>query len=630
MKEIIYSLSWVLVLQVCLFACKEDEPVLGPPPSAEEATFVYAPSSTSDNILVLTNSSSAFLKKWDFGNGETAEGDNVQVTYPFQGTYEVTLTVFTSGGSVSSKQTIEIPETDLSLLKPVYTLLTGGEAYPDGKKWIIDASRAGHMGIGPADAASPIWWAAPPNDKSETGLYDDKHTFQLDGFVFIQETNGDVYLNGAQQANFPGAFANKGDFTAPFTAPDNLSWSITENTQGQQFINIMNGGFIGYYAGSSTYEILSITENELNIKYIDAAVPANAWFLRLIPEGFEPPPPPPPASTTLPVDFESVEPPFNGFGGSVFNVVDNPDPAGINTSAKVGQYVKGTDGNWAGIETTLNAKLDFSTNTVFKYKVYSPVAGRALFKIEDSANNTNFVEVFADVTQVNQWQELTFDFSAAASNTYDKIALFLDFDNNAGGTFYLDDIHQTFIPAGLTLNDLTGGSSRAWVLKPVAGSFGVGPAKGSTEWFGSADLSADRPCLFNDEYIFKTGDIYEYDSQDDIFAEDYMGLTAGCTNEANLPADAQAWGSGTHSFTFTPATDSSPATISITGTGAFIALPKAYSGGEYAAAPPATDGTVTYEVLSYVKNGSDETLTIAVDISADGTAFWTFVLIPKP
>jgi hypothetical protein len=63
-----------------------------------------------------------------------------------------------------------------------------------------------------------------------------------------------------------------------------------------------------------------------------------------------------------------------------------PSATGVNTSAKVAQYVKGGDGNWAGIETTLATVLDFSTNTTMKMKVYSPVTGRALFKVEEVGN----------------------------------------------------------------------------------------------------------------------------------------------------------------------------------------------------------------------------------------------------
>jgi PKD repeat protein len=440
MKKLIYSIFLILLLQACLVGCKEDEYELGDPPTQSDAEFTFAPTSESDNDIVFTSNSPGFMKKWDLGNGEIAEGNTVQATYIFKGTYTVKLTVYTKGGSVSSSKTIEIAQTDLSKLPIEYTYLTGGVDYPNGKTWVIDATRDGHMGIGPVTAATPIWWAAKANEKSGTGLYDDKHVFRLDGLEYIHETNGDVYVNTAQAGNFPGAYQNLGDYTAPYDAPEGLKWTFTANATGK-FLTISSGGFIGYYAGTSTYEILSISETEMFIKYKDAAAAGNAWWLRLIPEGFEPPPPPPPAKSTLPINFEGDVPPFVGFGGSTYEVVANPTPVGINTSAKVGKYVKGTDANWAGIATDLSSAIDFSTNKVFKYKVFSPVTGRALFKIESSTGSPA-IEVFQDIPTANEWVELTFDFSGTPSNAYDKIALFLDFDRNAGGTFYIDDIVQ--------------------------------------------------------------------------------------------------------------------------------------------------------------------------------------------
>ncbi|WP_224995528.1 PKD domain-containing protein [Cesiribacter sp. SM1] len=637
MKRILYTLVWVLGLQVFLSGCdlfQEEDFALGAPPTAADAAFTYEPSAENDNIINFTSpSTGAFIKNWDFGNGSKAQGSSVTGVFPLKGTYEVTLTVFTSGGSVSSTQTIEIAETDPTLLDlPVYNMLTGGNDRPEGKTWVIDAARAGHFGLGPDTDVAPIWYTAGANEKAGGGLYNDKYTFVLADFEFNMETAGDVYLNGAQQGEFPGATASPvGDFMAPYTAPDNLQWSVTEDAEGNQFITISEGGFIGYYTGVRTYQIISLTENEMMIRSLDTGNEGFAWYHRLIPEGFTPPPPPPPATTTLPVDFEgATAPPFNGFGGTTYEVVDNPDASGINTSARVGKYVKGTEGNWAGIETALHAPLDFSTNTLIKYKVYSPVAGRALFKLERLDGSADPVEVFADVTKVNEWEELTFDFSAVPGGTYDKIAMFLDFDNNNGGTFYIDDIRQAAETAELTLEALTGGSAKSWKLKPAAGSFGVGQTKGSDNyWPNGQDISGDRPCLFNDEYIFKTGGVYEYDANGDVFGEPYMGVDpAACVEESTLSANAQVWGSGTHSFSFTPATATEPAYITVTGTGAFIALPKAYNGGEHAA-PPTTESSVTYEVLSYVKNGNTETLSITVDISGDGSTFWSFVLISE-
>src|SRR5690348_9014552 len=101
MKKIIYSLFWVIALPVVFTACKEDVNELGPVPSVSDVDFTFTPSTENDNILNFT-SSSGFLKIWDFGNGKSAQGDNVKGTFPVKGTYTVTLTVYTSGGSASA------------------------------------------------------------------------------------------------------------------------------------------------------------------------------------------------------------------------------------------------------------------------------------------------------------------------------------------------------------------------------------------------------------------------------------------------------------------------------------------------------------------------------------------------
>lgn len=637
MKRILYNIIWICSLSFFIISCdpKEEELELTAPPTEKDAAFTYAASEESENIIQFSNASSGFTKKWDFGNGATAEGSEVVGEFPLKGTYEVSLTLENSAGSATSTQSIEIAETDPMLLDlPVYNLLTGGADQVGGKSWVVDASRAGHFGLGPNTEFTPDWYAAKANEKEGGGIYNDTYTFILEDFRFEWETNGDVYLNSAQAEEFENSEESPvGDFIAPYEAPEDLSWSVKENKAGDQFITISNG-FIGYYTGVSTYQILELTEDELLLRFLDTKNPEFAWYLRLIPEGStpsEPEPEPEPQTTTLPVDFEGAAPPFNGFGGTAFQVVDNPDASGINTSAKVGEYVKGSEGNWAGIETALENPLDFSSKTLIKYKVYSPVAGRALFKLETTDGSADPVEVFAEVTKTNEWEELTFDFSEAASGTFDKVALFLDFDNNNGGTFYIDDIRQVAEEGALTEEALTGGAAKSWVLKPAAGSFGVGPAKGSLEWWpGDQDISEERACLFNDEFIFKTGGEYEYKANGDIYAEAYMGVAEGCQDESILTGtDAEAWASATHSFTFTEATETEPATITVSGTGAFITLPKAFNGGEYEAAPPAADGAVTYEVLSYVKNGDTETLAIAVDISGDGSGFWNFVLIAQ-
>lgn len=177
---------------------------------------------------------------------------------------------------------------------------------------------------------------------------------------------------------------------------------------------------------------------------------------------------------------------------------------------------------------------------------------------------------------------------------------------------------------------LTGGGTKTWKLRPASGSIGVGPEIGSEGyWPWGVDISGDRPCMFNDEFIFKAGGEYEYQANGDIYAEAYMGIAEGCVDESSLilaSPDATDWTSGIHSFTFTEATDISNALITVSGTGAFIGLPKAFNGGSYTTTPPLVDGSVTYEVIDYLNDGVNETLELSIDASIDGSLFWKFVL----
>ena len=121
-------------------------------------------------------------------------------------------------------------------------------------------------------------------------------------------------------------------------------------------------------------------------------------------------------------------------------VVANPDASGINTSANVAEWVRGEGYQWAHVYTDLDGKIDFSTGTTFQLKVYSPIACEVLFKLEDKLNGGTFVEVMGNVTTPNEWQLLTYDFSGAASGTYDKVVIFFDFATTTDNTFYFDDV----------------------------------------------------------------------------------------------------------------------------------------------------------------------------------------------
>lgn len=167
---------------------------------------------------------------------------------------------------------------------------------------------------------------------------------------------------------------------------------------------------------------------------------------------------------TLPIDFESftVNYAFVDFGNAFSSVIDNPDPSGINESAKVGQTFK-TAGSetWAGSFLTLENPIDFSTNKVFKVKVWSPKAGAVVkLKVENLDNGEIGAEVDALTTVSNEWEELSYDFSDInMAEEYQKVVIFFDFGNPGDDSYYyFDDIKlvPSSIPPTSMIEDFEG------------------------------------------------------------------------------------------------------------------------------------------------------------------------------
>lgn len=139
-------------------------------------------------------------------------------------------------------------------------------------------------------------------------------------------------------------------------------------------------------------------------------------------------------------------------------IVANPDPTGINTSATVAKYTALQSGNpWAGCESLHGADLGpfvlDATNSIVKIMVWKSVISDVGIKF---ASPTGWAqsEIKVANTLVNQWEELTFDFSSyinppAGEGQLDQFIFFPDF-NLAGRTqdniVYFDNV--TFSAGG--------------------------------------------------------------------------------------------------------------------------------------------------------------------------------------
>ena len=292
MKKILYSTMIACLALVGFNSCspqESDDHSLGAEPQTSQLAFSATPTTAKANVIDFKNTSSVpGVALWDLGNGKSAEGTTVQGEYPYAGTYAVTMTLFTSGGSATITQNINIAEDDATLLdSPWFNALTGGASAVEGKTWVFDQYHDNHFGVDDVNAyprSSGWWWGCPAEGKDGCSLYDQEFTFVLAGTQLVWKNKGFIYTNeNGKNALGKGGTENPvvGDFDCPYTPADGLTFSLDESAKT---LTLSGDAFLGHYAGTSTYYIEKLTDDELWVYCKSSVEPGNAWWYRFVPK----------------------------------------------------------------------------------------------------------------------------------------------------------------------------------------------------------------------------------------------------------------------------------------------------------------------------------------------------------
>ena len=156
------------------------------------------------------------------------------------------------------------------------------------------------------------------------------------------------------------------------------------------------------------------------------------------------------ASAQSSIDFETVGQDWswtlfeNGDNSpTLYSVVANPDNSGINASDNCAKYIINEGAQpWAGLWSADMDDFTFTeANAVIKVMVYKDVLSPFGLKFENEDASVA-VEVKVANTVVNEWEELTFDFTSHIGKSVTKIVFFPDFPaaRTAGSTSYFDNI----------------------------------------------------------------------------------------------------------------------------------------------------------------------------------------------
>jgi hypothetical protein len=211
-----------------------------------------------------------------------------------------------------------------------------------------------------------------------------------------------------------------------------------------------------------------VSINESSVKYQDdtAVLASSATFTTKAP-----------VTNKMLIDFETpqTDAGWGSWGGAGFAKIDNPDPSGINTSAKVGKYT--VPGGDAGIENNDvdGAKLpffDYEQTPFFRVKVWVSKPVKVYMQLQnnpDWGNNTGVKEILVEET--NKWVELVYNFGGTTigpgKDPHNRIQIYFDRDKSGGSSegdvYYFDEIHKSDVqpPASFTLNPLNAGSDIA-------------------------------------------------------------------------------------------------------------------------------------------------------------------------
>ena len=158
----------------------------------------------------------------------------------------------------------------------------------------------------------------------------------------------------------------------------------------------------------------------------------------------------------LPIHFEKQNITFTGgrgeldkpgFSGGTGEILDNPDPSGINTSKKVGKIIRDGGEVWAGSRIPVSQPFDFRTDNIITFKVYTsaPAGTKVQLKLEDR-EYTSAIESYTYTTTSNEWETIEISYAPSAT-AYNYLTFMFDIGRIGKGeerdVFYFDNITQT-------------------------------------------------------------------------------------------------------------------------------------------------------------------------------------------
>jgi len=155
----------------------------------------------------------------------------------------------------------------------------------------------------------------------------------------------------------------------------------------------------------------------------------------------------------------------------------------------------------------------------------------------------------------------------------------------------------------------------SWTISDEVASLGVGPTEFDTQWWNNnADVNAARGCFFDDEYIFNADGTFEIDMQDSTWLEGWQDPTLA--DSCSAPVSPHDGAIANYVY------DGEAETLTVTGVGAHIGIPKVNNGADVAT-PANAVAEIVYN--AYLSEDENE-LVVTIQNEASGD-WWQFKLV---
>jgi len=301
-----YKIFSIITIVLLTIACQDDDKSFGDVivPTNLEVSVTVA-NDQSGNVSVSPSADNALFFHVIFEQGSDpvviSNDEQAEFRYIQDGQYsqEIVVIAFGTGGASSSRSVFI--ELDVILVIDEGILLNIAGQAGEGKRWVWDASNAGHFGVGDPAETFPNFFSAGANSLDPC-LYDDVIEFSHDGagtYQFQLETQMATFINWAEIKRFfpeaePVIFVDEcRDIDDQLDLNTNFV-IVDDPVTGASTLTVVNST-MSYWSGAMTYEILELTANKLTIRGIqdpfDPPGDKLAWYHTFVPEDGNPPPP---------------------------------------------------------------------------------------------------------------------------------------------------------------------------------------------------------------------------------------------------------------------------------------------------------------------------------------------------